>query len=102
MYGLFKHGFFLSFYEDYAEIDENPILINDEIILKDDYVLFNNTERKIRVNYRSLENIQQEFRRCMEKGYFSNIRTRSKVIEILTPRFHETDEYELTESEFQD
>jgi hypothetical protein len=38
----------------------------------------------------------------MEKGYFSNIRIRSKVIEILTPRFHETDEYGVIEVEFQD
>jgi hypothetical protein len=102
LYGIFKHGFFVSFYEDYAVIDENPVIINEEIILKDDYALFFNAESNIRVNYRSLDYIIQEFRRCMEKGYFSNIRTRSKIIEILTPRFHETDEYEVIDVEFQD
>jgi hypothetical protein len=102
LYGLFKHGFFFSFYEDYSEIDENPVIINEEIILKDEYTLFSNAERNIRVQYRSLDNLIKEFRRCMEKGYFSNIRIRSKVIEILTPRFHETDEYGVIEVEFQD
>jgi hypothetical protein len=102
LYGIFKHGFFLSFYEDYAEIDENPLIINEGIILKDDYPLFSIAESNIRVNYRSLDNIIQEFRRCIAKGYFSNIRTRSKIIEILTPRFHDTDEYDVIDVEFRD
>ena len=102
LYGVFKHGFFLSFYEDFIKFDENPILINDDIILKDEYPLFMNADTTIRVNYRSIDNLCQQFRRCCEEGYFSNNRIRSKIIEILTPRFHESDEYEVVDVEFED
>jgi hypothetical protein len=40
LYGLFEHGCLFTFYEDYAEIAENPVIISEGIILKDDYALF--------------------------------------------------------------
>ena len=61
-----------------------------------------NADTTIRVNQRSIDNLCHQLRRCCEEGYFSNNRIRSKIIEKLTPRFHESDEYEVIDVEFED
>ena len=90
LYAIFKHGFYSLFYED--DICQlNPIIINeenDDVIFADSYQLFSSSMPgdEINVDSYTFEEVEDTFRKYVDRGYFTNVRKRAQIIEMLSKR----------------
>ena len=70
----------------------NPIIINeenDDVIFVDSYQLFSSSMPgdEINVDSYTFEVVEDTFRKYVDNGYFTNVRKRAQIIEMISKEF---------------